>query len=57
MKDLKHSFIPHVSIQEEDKEEKEDLFQSCLEKTEKQLESRKLEFSKVDYSLQHRGLN
>ena len=42
MKDIKHSFIPHVSTQEED-EEKEDLFQSRLEKTEKQLESRKLE--------------
>ena len=26
MKDLKHRFIPHVSTQEEDKEEKQDLF-------------------------------
>ena len=53
MKDTKHSFIPHV----EDKEEKEDLFQSCLEKIEKQLESRKLESSKVGDSLQHHGFN
>ena len=36
MKDIKHSFIPHV----EDKEEKEDLFQSRMEKIEKQLVSR-----------------
>ena len=26
MKDIEHSFIPHVSTQEEDKEEKWDLF-------------------------------
>ena len=45
MKDIKNSFIPHVSTQEEDKEEKEDLFQSCLEKNEKQLENRKMESS------------
>ena len=31
MKDIKHSFIPHV----DDKEEKEDLFQSRLEKLKK----------------------
>ena len=31
LKDIKHRFIPHV----EDKEEKEDLFQSCMEKIEK----------------------
>ena len=36
MKDIKHSFILHVSTQEVDKEEKEELFQSCMEKTEKQ---------------------
>ena len=37
MKDIiKHSFIPHV-------EDKEELLQLCLEKIEKQLESRKLE--------------
>ena len=48
MKDTKHRFIPHVSTQEEDKEEKEDLFKSYLEKIEKQLESRKLDSSKVD---------
>ena len=36
MKDIKHIFIPHVSTQEEDKEEKEDLFQSHQEKIEKQ---------------------
>ena len=35
MKDIKNSFIPHVSTQEEDKEEKEDVFQSRLEKIEK----------------------
>ena len=57
MKDIKHSFIPHVSIQEGDKEEKEDLFQSCLEKNEKQLENRKMESSKVNDSLQHHGFN
>ena len=56
MKDIKHSFIVHVSTKEEDKEEKEDLFQMRLEKIEKQLESRKLESSKVDDSLQHHGL-
>ena len=52
MKDIKHSFIHHV----EDKEEKEDLFQSCMEKNKNQLESRNLE-SKVDDSLQHHGSN
>ena len=57
MKDIKHSFISHVSTQEEDKKEKEDLFQSHLEKIEKQLESRKLESSKFDDSLQHHGFN
>ena len=43
MKDIIHNFIPHVSTQEEDKEEKEDLFQSHQEKIEKQLGSRMLE--------------
>ena len=43
MKDIKHSFISHVSTQEEDKKEKEDLFQSRVKKIEKQLESRKME--------------
>ena len=57
MKDIKHRFIPHVSTQEEDKEEKEDLFQSRLEKIKKQLENRKLESSKVYNSLQHHGFN
>ena len=57
MKDIKHSFIPQVSTQEEYKEEKYDLFQSRLEKIEKQLENRKLESSKVDDSLQHHGFN
>ena len=57
MKDIKNNCIPHVSTQEEDKEEKHDLFPSRLEKIEKQLESRKLESSKVDYSLQHHGFN
>ena len=57
MKDIEHNFFPHLSTQEEDKEEKDDLFQSCLEKIEKQLESRKLESSKVDDSLQHHGFN
>ena len=47
MKDIKHSFISHVSTQEEDKDENEDLFQSRLEKIEKQLENRKLESSKL----------
>ena len=56
MKYIKHIFIPHVSTQEEDKEEKEDLFQSHLKKIEKQLENRKLESSKVDNSLQHHVL-
>ena len=32
MKDIKHNFIPHLFTQEEDKEEKNDLFQSRLEK-------------------------
>ena len=53
MKDIKHNFIPRV----DDKEEKKDSFQSHLEKIEKQLESRKLESSKVDDSLQHHGFN
>ena len=57
MKDIKHIFISHVSTQEEDKKEKEDLFQSRLEKIEKQLESSKLESSKVYDSLQHHGFN
>ena len=57
MKDMKHSFIPHVSTQEEDKEEKEDLFHSHLERIEKKLENRKLESSKNDISLQHHGFN
>ena len=57
MKDIKHNFIPQLSTQEEDKEEKDELFQSRLEKIEKQLESRKLESSKVDDSLQHHGFN
>ena len=35
MKDIKHNFIPHLSTQEEDKEEKDDLFQSRLEKIQK----------------------
>ena len=35
MKDIKHRFIPHVATQKEDKEEKGDLSQSCLEKIEK----------------------
>ena len=52
MKDIKHSFIHHV-----EDEEKEDLFQSRLEKIEKQLESRKSESSKVDDSLKHHGFN
>ena len=57
MKDIKNNFIPHVSSQEEDKEKKDDLFQSRLEKIEKKLESRKLESSKVDDSLQNHGFN
>ena len=57
IKDIKYNFIPQLSTQEEDKEEKCDLFQSFLEKIEKQLESRKLESSKVDDSLQHHGFN
>ena len=56
-RDIKHSFIPHVSTQEEDKEEKQQLFQSCLEKIEKKLESRKLKASKVDDLVQHDGFN
>ena len=40
MKDIKNSCIPHVSTQEEDKEEKYDLLESHMEKIEKQLESR-----------------
>ena len=55
MKDIKNIYIPRVSTQEEDKEEKEDLFQLRLEKIEKQLESRKFGSSKVDDSLQHHG--
>ena len=39
IKDIKHNFIPQLSTQEEDKEEKYD-FRSCREKIEKQLESR-----------------
>ena len=57
MKDIQHNFIPHLSTQEEDKEENDGLFQSNLEKIEKQLESRKLESSKYDDSLQHHGFN
>ena len=47
MKDIKHRFIPRVSTQEEDTEEKGDLFQSRIEKIEKQFESKKFESSKV----------
>ena len=57
MKDIKHKFISHLSAQEEDKEEKHDLFQSRLDKIEKKLESRKLESSRVDDSLQDHGFN
>ena len=57
MKDIKHIFIPHVSTKGQDKEEKWVLFQSLLEKIEKQLENRKFESSKVDDSLQHHGFN
>ena len=35
IKVIKNRFILHVSTQEEDKEEKEDLFESCLEKIKK----------------------
>ena len=35
MKDIKNNFIPRVYTREKDKEEKEDLFQSCLDKIEK----------------------
>ena len=55
MKDIKKIFIPYVSTQENNNEEKEDLFQSHLEKIEKQLESVKLESSKFDDSLQRHG--
>ena len=55
IEDIKHKFIHKLSTQEEDKEEKDDIFQSRLEKIEKQLESRKLESSKFDDSLQHHG--
>ena len=57
MKDIKNIFIPHVYTQEEDKEEKENLFQLRREKNEKQLESKKLESSKFDDSLQNHGFN
>ena len=57
IKDIKHKFIPQLFTQEEDKEEKYDLFQSRLEKIEKKLESRKSESSKFDDSLQHHGFN
>ena len=35
IKDIKHNFIPQLSTQEDDKEGKGDLFQSCMEKIEK----------------------
>ena len=57
MKDIKHSFIPHVFTQYYDKGGKDDLFQSRLEKIEKQLESRKLDSSKFDDLVQHHGFN
>ena len=58
MKDIKNSFIPHVSTQKElVKEEKGNLFQSRLDKIEKQMESKKFETSKVNDSLQHHGFN
>ena len=57
IKDIKHSFVHQLSTQEEDKEEKHDLFQWRLEKIEKHMESRKLESSKVNDSLQHHGFN
>ena len=47
MKYIKHNFDPHLCTQEEDKEEKYDLFQSLMEKIEKQLESSKLDSSKL----------
>ena len=54
---IKNIFIPFVSTQEQDEEEKGDLFQSLLEKMKKQLQSRKFEPSKDDDSLQHHGFN
>ena len=57
IKDIKHNFIPQLSTQEEDKEEKYDLLQSRLKKIEKQLKSGHLESSKVDDSLQHHRFN
>ena len=57
IKDIKHNFIPQLYTLEEDKEEQDNLFQSSMEKIEKQLESRNLESSKVDDSLQHHGFN
>ena len=57
MKGIKHNFIPHLSTQDEDKEENDDLLQSRPKKIEKQLESRKLESSQFDNSLQHHGFN
>ena len=55
IKDIKHNFVPQLFTQEEDKEEQDDLLQLHLKKIEKQLESRNLESSKVDDSLQHHG--
>ena len=57
IKNIKHKFVPQLSTQEEDKEEQDDLFQSRLKKIEKKLESRNLESSKFDDSLQHHALN
>ena len=57
IEDIKHNFIPQFSTTEEDKEEQDDLFQSCLEKIEEKLESRNLDSSKFDDSLQQHKFN
>ena len=54
---IKHNFFCQLSSQEDDKEEQDNLFQPRLEKIEEQLESRNLESSKFDDSLQHHGFN
>ena len=54
---IKHNFFCQLSSQEDDKEEQDNLFQPRLEKIEEQLESRNLESSKFDDSLQHHRFN
>ena len=47
-KDITHIFIPHLSNEEEDKEENGELFHTSTEIIQKQLENQKFESMKFD---------